>query len=99
MQKWKVRDFGKPLGDFHRNVGEMQEKLQRFHEVSPWFQAKKTGKNTFLCEGCESKKHKIPDMHARAYARAGQSDGHNIGQNLCRTSWVSWDSHKYQNED
>jgi len=37
---------------------------------------------TFFCEGCESKKHKIPDMYARAYARAGQSDGHNIGQNL-----------------
>ncbi len=54
---------------------------------------------TFFCEGCESKKHKILDMHARAYARAGQNDRHNIGQNLCRLSQASFDSRKYQNED
>ena len=54
-----------------QNSQRFARKCPTFFVVTPWYLSRNYDFLLLLCEGCESKKCKIPDMRAHAHAWAG----------------------------
>ena len=70
-QIWRFLGFPNFSRTLLQNSQRFARKCPTFFVVTPWYLYRNYDFLLLLCEGCESKKCKIPDMRAHAHAWAG----------------------------